>query len=152
MRFSRGSMILAFLLAAVAQPVSSDLFVWTPAEIDTLLDLGPEGNPRLYLLSQFMGYGYYTHLALVDHSGAGIPDSFCVNGQALVSPAEYSDTLPSCDHLQPLYEGAMPVLDNVRSCLPDTLLLLIVFQPFRSEPDTSTGRWVLMEGKYRALD
>lgn len=140
----------AVLLLLFAAAAPADLFVWTPAGVDTLIPLGGE-FPVLYVLSQSMGYGYSVHLALVDHMGTGLPDSFCVFGEVLVEPDDYLDTLEACG-LQPLLEGPLPVLDMERSGLPDTLELLLVDFPFRAEPDTAIGLWILTDGRYIRME
>lgn len=139
----------AALLLVLALPLEAELFVWYPEQVDTMMVLNDRGPVRLYFLSQFMGYGYYLHLAVVERGNAGLPDSFSVDdGFAVVSPDDYADTLEAHSRLQPLSQGPMPVLDRARSRLPNTLALLLIEYPFREPPDTTGAVWVLRDSVY----
>jgi len=137
------------MLLILALPLGADLFVWYPGQVDTLVVLNDTEPLHLYFLSQFMGYGYYCHLAVVDRGGAGLPDSFCVDDDLrVVSPDDYADILEADGWLQPLSRGPMPVLDRARSRLADTLALLLIEYPFREPPDTTGAVWFLRDSVY----
>jgi len=139
---------LVLLLAATA---AADLDVWKQSDLQEMFPLGGSRGLRLVTMSTFAGWGRYSWLALVAEQSAMLPDSFCVHGDALVSPADYSDTLDTGGRMQVLTRGPMVRLDTALSQPPDTLVLQLVGHPFGTEADSCTAVWVLDAGAYRRL-
>ena|GEM_PF-3161231 len=144
----RNAIGLVLLLAAT---VAADPEVWRRSEVQEVFPLGGPGGLRLVTMSSFMGWGQYNWLALAAERSATLPDSFCVHGDALVSPADLSDTLEPGGHVQVLSQGPMVRLDTALSRPPDTLVLLEVGYPFGAEPDSASTVWVLDAGVYRRI-
>jgi len=131
------------LCICLAGAATADLMVWEPEQVNTLLVSGESEPVTIYFMSQFIGYGYFCHVVIADHGGCGLPDSFSVHGEAIVSPTDHSDTLEAFAALQPLSIGPEPVLCDSLSSLPETLTLLLISQPFQAAPDTVSSRWIL---------
>ena len=139
---------LVLLLAAT---VAADPEVWRSSELQEVFPLGGKGGLRLVTMSSFMGWGQYNWLALAAERSATLPDSFCVHGDALVSPADLSDTLEPGGRVQVLSQGPMVRLDTALSRPPDTVVLQLICHPFGSEPDSGMAVWVLEPGIYRRI-
>ena len=147
-RSMRNAIGLVLLLAAT---VAADLEVWKQSDLQEVFPLGGSQGLRLITMSTFVGWGRYSWLALVSERSAMLPDSFCVHGDALVSPADYSDTLDTAGRVQILTMGPMVRLDTALSQPPDTVVLQLVSHPYGAEADSSTATWVLDAGAYRRL-
>ena len=135
----RAALILVATLSALALP---DLFEWHEGHMEALVPLGGEERLRLLHMRQPMGYGYFQHLLMVVTMETSLPDTFCVNGDALVSPSDYGDTLEVSGYFQILSLGEYVELDRTASAPPDTLVLRQIAYPFRAPPDTSFTRWI----------
>ena len=140
--------LMVVLLMFLVLSAAADLDIWTPEQVESIIPLGSDPDLQLVIMTHFIGWGYYTNLALVITSDAVIPDSFCINEGVLVSHLDYSSILGNEGSIQILSEGPTAVIDTSRSNLPDSLVLYFILQPFQAEPETTRTCWILTDGSY----